>query len=74
MLKITFEQSKEVDKLIRRLCCNYDEGNCLPLDDGETCRCVQENSCYKIFCNYFLKAVLPSDPKLYAEILQQDKN
>ena len=38
MLKITLEQSKKVGGLIRSLCCNYDEGNCLLLDDGEPCK------------------------------------
>ena len=37
VLKITPKQSDKVNKLIRNLCCNYDDGNCLLLDDGKPC-------------------------------------
>ena len=33
-------QRARCNRLIRRLCANYDGGNCLPLDDGEGCVCV----------------------------------
>lgn len=73
MLKITLKQAKRIKSLIRKSCCNYDRGSCLLLDDGEPCCCIQEISCYGIYCNYFLKAVLPADTKLYREILQQNQ-
>ena len=33
-------QFRRAGKLIRRLCANYDGGNCLPLDDGDVCPCL----------------------------------
>ena len=72
VLKLTAKQSAKVRKLARRECCNYVDGNCLLLDDGEECRCVQLISRYGIYCNYFLKAVLLADKELYEEILQQN--
>lgn len=73
-LKITEEQSAKVNSLIQRLCCNYDDGNCLLLDDGEPCCCIQKLSCYGSYCNYFRCAVLPADKKLYEEIVNQNKS
>ena len=35
-------------------------------------KCVQLISRYGIYCNYFLKAVLPNEKELYTEILQQN--
>ena len=58
--------------LVRRTCCNCRKGNCLLLDDGEEAKCVQLISRYGIYCNYFLKAVLPAEKELYAEILRQN--
>ena len=49
-------------------CCNYDGGNCLLLDDGEPCVCVQSIS-YSLMCRWFRMAVLPLDGKLYAALL-----
>lgn len=54
--------------LIKKLCANYDDGNCLLLDEGEGCVCVQSIS-YSLLCRYFRNAVLPADPALEAEIL-----
>ena len=45
-------------------------GNCLLLDDGEPCVCVQSISKYGIYCNYFKNAVLPVDEGLHAEIMK----
>lgn len=72
MLKTSIGQMKRIRSLARRECCNYDKGYCLLLDDGERCRCIQEISCYGIYCNYFKEAVLPIDKKLWKEILQQN--
>ena len=38
--RLTPAQRARCNRLIRRLCANYDGGNCLPLDDGEGCVCV----------------------------------
>ena len=57
VIKITPQQAKRVNALLRKLCANYDGGNCLLLDDGEPCVCVQSISKYGIYCNYFKNAV-----------------
>ena len=46
---------------------NYCNGNCLLLDDGEECVCVQSIS-YSLLCRWFKVAVLPLDAALCAEI------
>lgn len=67
---ITPKQSKKINAFIKKLCCNYVDGNCLLLDDGEEHSCVQCISRYGIYCNYFKNAVLPVDKKLLVEIVQ----
>ena len=67
--RLTPAQRARCNRLIRRLCANYDGGNCLPLDDGEGCVCVQMIS-YSLLCRWFRAAVLPMDGALYAEIIQ----
>ena len=47
----------------------YVNGNCLLLDDGEECVCVQSIS-YSLLCRWFQAAVLPLDAALYAEIIK----
>lgn len=74
MIKINQSQSKRINSLIKKLCCNCYEGNCLLLDDGEPCRCVQLIKRTTICCNYFLDAVLPVDKKLYEEIMVDTKS
>ena len=66
------EQQHQAKKLIEKLCCNYRDGNCLLLDDGEPCVCVQSIS-YSLCCNYFRVAVLPTEPVLKAELIAPDK-
>ena len=67
--RMTEGQLRRARKLIRRLCANYDEGNCLALDEGEGCVCVQSIS-YSLLCRYFKEAVLPADAELCAAIGQ----
>ena len=60
------------ERKARRLtheCCNYCNGNCLLLDDGEECVCVQSIS-YSLLCRWFQATVLPLDAALYAEIIK----
>ena len=71
-LKITLKQRTKINALVHKTCCNCHKGNCLLLDDGEETKCVQLISRYGIYCNYFLKAVLPAEKELYTEILQQN--
>lgn len=68
--RLTPAQRARCNRLIRRLCANYDGGNCLPLDDGEGCVCVQTIS-YLLLCKYFRRAVLPADKVLCADIYRQ---
>lgn len=66
--RLTPKQRQRANALIKRLCANYDSGNCLALDDGEPCVCVQSIS-YSLLCKYFRNAVLPAEPLLEADIL-----
>ena len=68
--KITPKQSKRINALIKKLCCNCLDGNCLLLDDGEEHSCVQLISKSGIYCNYFKNADLPADRELSAEIMR----
>ena len=61
--RLTPAQRARCNRLIWRLCANYDGGNCMPLDDGEGCVCVQTIS-YSLLCKYFRRAVLPADKVL----------
>lgn len=70
-IKITPSQSGRINSLIQKLCCNYDLGNCLLLDDGEACVCIQSISRYGIYCNYFKNSVLPADKTLYVEVMKR---
>ena len=61
---------KNVRKLIQAKCCNYiDDGHCIALDDGIDDHCPQWYS-YSLLCKWFRYAVLPNDPLLQAEILE----
>ena len=61
-----YRQYRRVRRLVHE-CCNYIDGNCIALDDGEECVCVQSIS-YSLLCRWFKVAVLPLDAALYAEI------
>ena len=69
--RLTPQQSRKVNALVKKSCCNYDNGNCLLLDDGETCVCPQLISC-SLLCKWFRAAVLPDDKELYAELYQRE--
>lgn len=56
--RLTPAQRARCNRLIRRLCANYDGGNCMPLDDGEGCVCVQMIS-YSLLCKYFRRRFCP---------------
>jgi hypothetical protein len=72
VFRITPRQRVKINALVHKICCNCYKGNCLLLNDGEETKCVQLISRYGIYCDYFLKAVLPAEKELYAEILQQN--
>lgn len=64
---MTPEQLVKVRKMIRKQCCNYDNGNCIMLDGAEECHCVQWSS-YVVLCKWFRFAVLPKDWSLCVAI------
>ena len=70
--RMDHKQLRRSKKLIRKLCCNYDHGNCLALDDGEPCVCVQGIS-YSLLCNWFRNAVLPADHELLADVMRESR-
>ena len=47
--RMTPQQRQKAVKLIRTICCNYDDGNCLLLDRGEEVVCPQSIS-YSVNC------------------------
>ena len=55
--RLTPPQSRKVNALVRRTCCNYDNGNCILLDDGDECVCPQLIS-YSLLCKWFRQATL----------------
>lgn len=66
---MTYPQYRTVRRLVHS-CCNYQDGNCLLLDDGEECVCPQSIS-YSLICRWFRAAVLPLDGELCAALLPQ---
>ena len=71
--RMTSKQRKRANALIRSICCNYDNGNCLLLDDGEACICVQSIS-YSVNCKYFRQVLLEDKEgaSLKAELFRDD--
>ena len=49
---MTPAQRKQANALIRRECCNYEDGNCMLLDDGDTHTCPQAIS-FSVCCKWF---------------------
>ena len=69
--ELTPPQSRKVNSLIKKECCNCDNGHCILLDDGEECVCPQLIS-YSLLCKWFQTAVLPLDKLLYAELFKTE--
>ena len=69
MIPLTPKQSRQVNALVRRECCNYDNGICILLD----CVCPQTITYSHIICKWFKTAVLPLDKELYI-FLTKPKN
>ena len=57
-----YRQYRRARRLVHE-CCNYIDGNCIALDDGEECVCVQSIS-YSLLCRWFRTAILPQDKEL----------
>ena len=64
-----YPQYRAARRLVHE-CCNYDNGNCIVLDNGEPCVCVQSIS-YSLMCRWFAAAVLPLDGKLESALLHR---
>ena len=69
--RMNYSQYRKSRRLTHE-CCNYCDGNCLLLDDGEECVCVQSIS-YSLLCRWFKAAVLPLDAALYAELMERSQ-
>ena len=69
LYRMTPAQRKQANALIRRECCCCEDGNCIVLDDGDTCTCPQMIS-FSVCCKWFRQAVLPQDKPLEAEIFR----
>ena len=67
LFRLTPGQMRSVRKLVKR-CCNYLDGDCLPLDGP----CSQTIS-RSLICRWFRRAVLPQQPKLEQAILSPKK-
>ena len=68
---MNYPQYRRMRKLVHE-CCNYDGGNCIALDDGEECMCVQSIS-YSLLCKWFRSAVLPLDKPLETALLFREE-
>ena len=66
--RMSYPQYRKARRLTHE-CCNYCNGNCLLLDDGEGCVCVQSIS-YSLLCRWFKVAVLPLERGLVFDISQ----
>ena len=69
LYRMTPAQRKQANALIRRECCNYEDGNCMLLDDGDTHTCPQTIS-FSVCCKWFRWSVLPQIGTLEAEIFR----
>ena len=71
--RMTPKQRQAAVKLIRKICCNYDNGNCVLLDEGDGCVCVQSIS-YSVNCKFFRRVLLEDKEglSLKAEIFRND--
>lgn len=65
--RLSPSQSRRLNALIKKECCNQSDGNCLLLDDGDACVCPQLIS-GSLLCKWCECAVLPLNKELYAEI------
>lgn len=64
MNRMTSKQLRSAKALIKKLCCNYDTGDCILLD----CPCPQMHS-YTGLCKWFKSAILPQDKELLLQLI-----
>ena len=70
-INLTLKQFSEIKTMIKSRCCNWYQGNCLLLDDGDSHTCPQLITPSHIICRYFLDCVLPSDKALMKSVTGQ---
>jgi hypothetical protein len=63
------QQSRKVNALIQKQCCNHSQGCCEMLDNGTPHKCIQINS-DALTCSWFKEALLPLDSLLEVELTQ----
>lgn len=63
-VNLTPKQSRRINSLIRKECCNYDGNGCILLGGV----CPQLITYSHIICKWFKIAVLPLDKALYIEL------
>ena len=69
--RMNYRQYRKARRLTHE-CCNYCDGNCLLLDDGEECVCVQSIFLFRSVPMVQV-AVLPLDAALYAELMERSR-
>jgi hypothetical protein len=71
--RMTTRQRQRANMLIRKICCHYDNGNCILLDDGNEHICPQSIS-YSVNCKFFRRVLLEDKEgqSLKAEIFKDD--
>ncbi len=67
-----YRQYRRARRLVRE-CCNYDNGQCIVLDEGDGCVCVQ-NISHSLLCRWFRVAVLPLDHQLETALYHRLKS
>ena len=65
--RLDTKQSRRINTLVRKECCNFDGGHCILLDDGDPCVCPQIIS-FSLLCRWCRVAVLPLDKELYIQL------
>lgn len=65
--EFTKSEAMQVKRLIRKECCNNDQGNCMLAFDGLEHACPQERS-IRLVCKWFIEAVLPLEKKLQEKL------
>ena len=68
-INLNLQSFSSVMTLIKKQCCNYYQGNCLLLDDGDSHTCPQRITLSHIICRYFLDSVLPADKLLHRSLI-----
>lgn len=63
------KQHKQARALIRKMCCYYDQGDCLALEDADRHACAQSLS-LTLCCHWFRWVLLPMEAVLEAEIFR----